>query len=233
MNIARYKALILIMVLIAPSLFAQEPEFQFKFRILHADFVEDDQSADSSMSDQGINLYYQVDGSFEMIRSESWIPSESATYVGSPRMGLFVKDATLESGYRRVISLEAKKWWKQVLIVVYADVAKNRYQGRPVVFSDKQRNTPGVHAFNLSGQAMQVTLGGDVQEVTPGKMVYFSFPESADNRYRIQAAVKKEERWRKIVSAKRYMDPDSAYFSIFCRPKMGKDRYAVRLVTVE
>ena len=77
MNIARYKALILIMVLIAPSLFAQEPEFQFKFRILHADFVEDDQSADSSMSDQGINLYYQVDGSFEMIRSESWIPSRN------------------------------------------------------------------------------------------------------------------------------------------------------------
>jgi hypothetical protein len=213
---------------------AEEPQFRFQFRILHADFFDGSVIATAHSAETGLSLYYQANGSFQAIRTESWIPSEYMTYESGVPMGLYVKDQSAEEGFRRVLTFEAKEWWERVLLVVYSDASRDRYKGRPVVFTKKQRKTPGLHAFNLSSQDMQVTLGGDsVQLIQPGKMLYFPFPESDDNRYRIQAAVQQGERWRKIVSAKRYMNPSAAYFSLFCQPKIGKAGYSVRLVTLE
>jgi hypothetical protein len=221
-------------LLILHSLTAEEPQFRFQFRILHADFVDSGAIDTAQSAETGLSLYYQANGSFEAIRTEPWIPSEYMTYEGGVSMGLYVKDESVEGGFRRVLSFEAKEWWKRVLLVVYSDASRSRYKGRPVVFTKKQRKTPGLHAFNLSSKDMQVTLGGaSVQLIKSGKMLYFPFPESDDHRYRIQAAVQKGERWRKIVSAKRYLDPSVAYFSIFCQPKIGKASYSVRLVTLE
>ena len=225
---------ILGLIIASSDMLAEEPEFRFDFQILHANFFDESVEITADTPDPNLILYYLSNDTFTPIRSDPWVPSEYYTYVGDGSFQFYVKDSSTELGYRSVVGFQARDRWDRVLFVIYADLERKRFEGRPVVFTPEQRETPGVHFFNLSAQAMKVNIGGDsIRDIDSGAMAYLEFPPSDDNRFRIQAIVKQGERWRKVISSKRYMDPRHAYFSILCQPMVNRNKYSVRLAILD